>query len=128
MPTYNYKCSSCKKSEEQIHGIKETPEIKCSVCGAIMTKMFTPNINGGFIIKGGTSTIHYREKRLREKKNEKLAVKQKQVHGEGPKIQPNVAGMEVDSWRDAQKVAKEAGMNTESYEPWVQKEKPKIIF
>ena len=127
MPTYNYKCSSCKKLEEQVHGIKEIPTVICSSCGALMTRMFTPNI-GGFIIKGGTSTIHYREKRLREKKNEKLAMKQRQVHGEGPKIQPNVAGMEVDSWRDAQKVAKEAGMNTESYDPWIQKEKPKIVI
>jgi hypothetical protein len=104
----------------------ETPEIKCSVCDSVMTRIFTPNI-GGFIIKGGTPTMHYREKRARVKKSEELAQKQKQVH-EGPKIQPNIAGLETDTWRDAQKLAKEAGMNSESYQPWVEKEKSKIII
>jgi len=127
MPTYNYLCAKCNRTDEQIHGIKETPDIICPVCGSAMFRAFTPNI-GGFIIKGGTPATHYREKRLREKKNEKLALKQKQVHGDGPKIQPNIAGMEVDTWRDAQKLAKEAGMNSESYQPWVEKEKSKIII
>lgn len=125
MPTYNYKCPSCQKVEEKIHLISETPEYKC--CGVVMEKIFTPNI-GGFILKGGTAAIHYREKQQRLKKAEKLKEKQKAVHGSGPRIQPNIAGVEVDSWSDAQKMAKEAGLNHESYSPYVEKEgKKKII-
>jgi len=122
MPTYNYACSACESIEEQIHGMSETPKFICSKCGALMEKKFTPNF-GGFIMKGGTPAIHYKEKRQREKKSEQMIERQRKAHREGPKIQPNVAGLEVDSWKDAQKVAKEAGMNSSSYEPWVEKEK-----
>jgi K+-transporting ATPase c subunit len=89
-----------------------------------MERIFTPNI-GGFILKGGTPAIHYREKQQRMKKREEVS--KKQATKSGPSIQPNVAGMEVDTWKDAQKVAKEAGMNTESYQPWIDKEKGKQI-
>jgi putative FmdB family regulatory protein len=126
MPTYDYKCKVCGKVEEQIHFMNEKPKYKCPACKGAMVKQFTPNI-GGFLIKGGTEATHWKEKRMRMSKRETLGVKQKERYGTGPKIQPNVAGMEVDSWSDAQKVAKEAGLNSQSYEPYVQKEKPKII-
>jgi putative FmdB family regulatory protein len=124
MPTYNYFCKACQKTEEHIHRISEDPEIPCPDCKKNMERIFTPNI-GGFILKGGSPAIHYREKQQRMKKREELT--KKQSTKSGPSIQPNVAGMEVDSWKDAQKVAKEAGMNTDSYQPWVDKEKSKQI-
>jgi putative regulatory protein, FmdB family len=126
MACYDYKCKTCGRIEEQIHFMNERPEIKCSICGGVMEKQFTPNI-GGFIMKGGTEASHWKEKRTRMSKRESLGVKQRERYGTGPKIQPNVAGMEVDSWKDAQSVAKEAGLNTQSYEPYVQKEKSKLI-
>lgn len=114
---YDYQCPDCKKIEEQIHGMSENPEYKCSVCGTVMIKVFAPT---RFIMRGGTEAIHYREKRNHLKKNEIL--KEKQKRHKGPRIQPNVAGMEVDSWKDAQKLAKEAGLNAESYTPFIEKE------
>lgn len=126
MPTYDYFCKACGKVQEEIHFMNEKPEIKCSVCKSPMEKMFTPNI-GGFVLKGGSEAIHWKEKRNRMTKRESLGQKQRDRYGSGPKIQPNVAGMETDTWKDAQKVAKEAGMNTQSYEPYVQKEKSKLI-
>jgi putative FmdB family regulatory protein len=126
MACFDYKCGSCGKVQEEIHFMNEKPEIRCSICGGVMTKQFTPNI-AGFVIKGGTETTHWKEKRMRMSKREILGKKQTERYGTGPKIQPNVAGMEVDSWKDAQKVAKEAGMNAQSYEPYVQKEKSKLI-
>ena len=119
MARYDYKCKTCERVEEQIHFMDERPEIRCSICGGIMEKQFTPNI-AGFVIKGGSEAIHWKEKRNRMSKRETLGQKQRERYGSGAKIQPNVAGMEVDSWKDAQKVAKEAGMNTQSYEPYVQ--------
>ena len=126
MACYDYRCGSCGKVQEEIHFMNEKPEIRCPDCNSLMEKIFTPNI-GGFILKGGTEATHWKEKRMRMSKREVLGKKQRERYGNGTKIQPNVAGMEVDSWKDAQKVAKEAGMNTESYEPYVQKEKSKLI-
>lgn len=126
MPTYDYHCEKCKKTVEIIRQISDKTEEKCPKCGKPMVRLFTLN-KSGFIMKGGTPAINYREKRLRLKKREKLAKKERNKYGDGPKIQPNVAGMETDSWADAQKVAKEAGMNHESYTPLVEKEKKKKI-
>jgi len=36
---------------------------------------------------------------------------------------PNVGGVTVDTWSDASKLAKESGMNAESYKPMIEKEK-----
>lgn len=122
MARYDYKCSSCEKVEEHIHSMKENPEIKCSECGSVMNRIFTPNI-AGFSIKGGTEAIHWREKQKRLKNREVLGRKQKERYGDGPKIAPNIAGVQQDSWSDCQKLAKEAGLNHESYQSYVDKEK-----
>ena len=123
MPTYDYQCQGCQKMEEHIHSIKESPEILCSKCGSTMKKMISRNI-AGFSIKGGSPSIHWREKRQRIAKSEKLKETQKQKY-DNISVAPNIAGVRYDSWSDAQKVAKEAGLNTESYKPWVEKEKKK---
>ena len=52
-----------------------------------------------------------------------LGVKQIERYSNSASLQPNVAGMEVESWSDAQKVAKEAGLRPETYEPIIEKEK-----
>lgn len=89
-----------------------------------MDRIISKNI-AGFSIKGGTASIHYREKRNRVKRNQDLEKRQRERYGDGPKIAPNIAGVRTDSWSDAQKMAKEAGMNHESYTPYVEKEKKK---
>lgn len=127
MPTYEYQCDQCKKIYEQIHRISENPEYKCPECGMVMTKLFSVNVTG-FIMKGGTPAINYKEKRLRMKKSEKLKLKQKEKYGDGPKVKPNIAGVETGTWSDAQKMAKEAGLNHESYTPFVEREKKKKII
>jgi putative FmdB family regulatory protein len=126
MPTYEYQCKKCKSIEEFTHSIKDNSKYKCPKCKKVMVRLISLN-RTGFIMKGGTPAINYREKQLRLKRREKLAVKEKARFGSGPQIQPNVAGMETDSWSDAQKVAKEAGMDTESYTPYIEKEKKNKI-
>ena len=126
MPAYDYQCKKCGKVEEFLHSIKDAPVYKCPDCKKVMVRLITLN-RTGFIMKGGTPAINYREKQLRLKKREKLAKKEKTRYGTGSSIQPNVAGMETDSWSDAQKVVKEAGMDTDSYTPYVEKEKKKKI-
>lgn len=125
MPRYDYHCSKCDIVKEYIHKMSENPEISCPDCGRTMKKLIG-NI-GGFTIKGGTETIHWREKRNRIKRSAEMKKRQRDHYGPGPKIQPNIAGVPVDSWSDAQKMAKEAGMNHESYTSWVKKEDKKKV-
>ena len=124
MPAYDYKCNSCGEVKEYVHSMLENPDYKCD-CGSGMERLFTPNTSG-FIFRGGTDTINWKEKRHHLKVSEKLALKQKEKVG--PKLRPNIAGVEVDSWSDAQKMAKEAGLNHESYTPLVEKEKKPLII
>lgn len=126
MPSFDYKCSNCGFIKEFTHRISESPEYKCPSCGIILEKQFSLNTTG-FILKGGTAAINYKEKRHQIKQGEELRKRQQERYGSGPKVRPNVAGMEVDSWSDAKKVAKEAGLNHESYTPFAEKEKKKII-
>lgn len=128
MPTYDYSCPSCKKVEEQIHPMSDNPEFKCLKCGIVMEKIFSPN-STGFIMRYGSPAIHYREKQQRTKHSEKMEKRQKERWGgSGPRVSPNIAGVKTESWSDAQKMAKEAGMNHESYAPFVEKEKKKKII
>lgn len=126
MPTYDYACPACGYIEEKFHSIKVDPIFACPECEkknshVVMERLISASV-GGFIL-GSTPTMAWKEKRLREKKNASLELKQMERWGGGQKLQPNVGGMEVDSWSDAAKVAKEAGMNDESYKPHIEKEK-----
>jgi putative FmdB family regulatory protein len=127
MPLYDYKCPTCGAVTEQTHSIKESPSIPCPECEktgstVVMERMISLNRNG-FIVKGFTEAMSWKVKRDRMKNNAELGMKQIERYGNGTRLQPNVAGMETDSWSDAQKVAKEAGMNADSYEPLIEKEK-----
>jgi len=93
-----------------------------------MERQFTIN-RVGFIIKGGTPAMDWKETRNRMKKRESVSERQKQ-RWKGPRVAPNIAGVEQESWADCQKLAKECGLDHESYKPMVEKEKqekgPKI--
>ena len=127
MPTYDYSCGECSFTEEQIHSMKEQPTYFCPQCKDAgkevkMERQFTLN-TAGFIIKGGTEAINWKEKRHHHKKNAELGVRQIDRYGTGPKLRPNVGGVETETWGDAAKLAKEAGMKSESYQPLIEKEK-----
>jgi ssDNA-binding Zn-finger/Zn-ribbon topoisomerase 1 len=109
----------------------EKPEIKCPDCGTLMEKLITSNF-GGFILKGGSPAIHYREKQHRLKRNEEMARRQKERYGEPAKIRPNIAGVETGTWENAHKIAQEikpeTGIMPETFLPMVEKEnKNKLI-
>ena len=88
-------------------------------------KLFKPTRN--MIFKGdGWSTKNERIKRQMRAKNKKLDARSNEMKRDtnvGGTLAPNVDGERVDSWSDAQKLAKSKGKNTDSYEPLVQKEK-----
>jgi len=127
MPTYEYHCNECQADVEIVHSIKEDPVIVCEICkreGKLhpMERQISNNI-GGFIIKGWTEAMAWKTKRDKMKTGAELGVKQIERYSNSARLQPNVAGMEVESWSDAQKVAKEAGLRPETYEPIIEKEK-----
>ena len=127
MPTYEYLCSACKTVVDVVHSIKESPVIECEICKRAgkhhpMERQISNNI-GGFIVKGWTEAMAWRTKREKMKNSAELGVKQIERYSNSARLQPNVAGMEVDSWSDAQKVAKESGLRPETYDPIIEKEK-----
>jgi putative FmdB family regulatory protein len=119
---YDYKCTKCGNVEEQYHGMNESPEFKCSLCGEPSVRIFTIN-KTGFIIRGEAPSKVIKEKRYRQKHNADLGVRQLEHWGSGPKVVPNVGGEEVSSWSEASRLAKDKGLRTESYEPMINKEK-----
>jgi len=126
MPTYEYRCEDCKKVTEIIHSIKESPVFECQECLKIDKHIVLERLisfGAGFIFKQWTESMAWKTKRDKAHANNELGVKQIERYAGGPSLQPNVAGMEVDSWSEAQKVAKEAGMRPETYEPLIEKEK-----
>jgi putative FmdB family regulatory protein len=124
MPTYEYRCNSCGSVQEEMHSIKSDPDINCNSCDSEepMTRLISNN-PGGFVVKGDSSTKLWKESRIRHKKNADLEVRQIERYGNGPKLNPNVAGQETESWSDAQKLAKEAGIDPKTYDPYVSAEK-----
>ena len=117
MPAYDYQCNDCGLIQEITHSIKENPVISCPECGVSMERLISVNTSG-FIFKQWTESQTYKISRDKVKQNNNLEMRQIERYGSrgGSTLQPNVAGMEVDSWSDAKKVAKEAGLNTASYD------------
>lgn len=123
MPRYDYRCNNCQKVVEIVHSMKVSPVFKCEDCpDEILERLISFN-RGGFIIKGESPSKVIKEMGNRRRKNADLGVRQLERYGTGPRVAPNVGGMEVDSWSDAAKLAKEAGLDTKTYEPMIQKEK-----
>ena len=127
MPTYEYKCPKCGTLIETVHSIKENPDIKCPACleekiDSVMERQISRNF-GGFIFKQWTESKNYSFKKQKDQESKKRKLKEIERYGTGPRLQPNVAGMEVDSWSDAKKLAKEIKADTSTYDSYISKEK-----
>tara|TARA_B100000508_G_C11348932_1_gene222931 strand:- start:227 stop:550 length:324 start_codon:yes stop_codon:yes gene_type:complete len=98
---------------------KEQP---CPQCGAVNKKAITaPN----FILKGdGWTGKNMRVANQMREKNKKLDARQNEMKRDAPNVSlaPNVDGERVNSWADAQKLAKSKGKNADSYDSLVHKE------
>ena len=96
----------------------------CPECGAKNVKLFLPTRN--FILKGdGWAGKNHRINQQMRAKNKKLDARTAEMKRDAPSVTlaPNVDGERVDSWSDAQKLAKSKGKSTESYVPHIAKEK-----
>ena len=60
MPIYEYICKKCGVVSEQIHGMSETPRVKCEKCGGVSERKIS---SGAVIFKGsGFYTTDYGKK------------------------------------------------------------------
>lgn len=50
MPSYDYKCTKCEHIDVVVHKMSETPDVKCTQCGALMEKQIS--VSSGIIFKG----------------------------------------------------------------------------
>ena len=75
---YEYKCAN-EHLQEELHGMKESPEIKCNECGEVMQRVISGG--AGTIFKGGgwtTSGSNF--KASMKKKSEKMSKKMHDHH------------------------------------------------
>ena len=125
MPMYIYHCSQCEHEYQLNVRIADyQKEQPCPKCETPNKKVFQPTRN--FILKGdGWAGKNNRIKNQMRKKNERLDARTNEMKRDAPSVTlaPNVNGERVDSWSDAQKLAKSQWNSTESYEPHIAKEK-----
>ena len=124
MPLYTYQCRSCEFPFEVLSSISEyQSERECPECGGVGGRTIT-EVN--FVLKGsGWPGKNIKVNNQMLKRREVVGKKQEVLKREGPKMElaPNVDGERVDSWAEAKKLAGSKGLNADSYEPMVQKEK-----
>ena len=121
MPTYTFNCD-CGKSKDVFRSMSKKDAVLCD-CGKSMNKSFSGT--GSFFVEGSTPSKAWKEKRVRHKKNASLSLKQIEKYGSGPRLTPNVGGVETDNWEDASALAKESGIDTAGYEAQVRAAKNK---
>jgi len=126
MPTYDFQCKSCGEYFQKTLPMSRcTEKQQCTNCGAegADRAWFRPP---SMVFKGDDwSTKNERIKRQMKNKNKKLTARQNEMKRDAPNVTlaPNVDGERVESWSEAQKLAKSKGKNTESYESHIAKEK-----
>lgn len=125
MAYYLYRCSNCEHEYQlSVPMADYKKEQPCPECGTSNKKVFQPTRN--FILKGdGWAGKNNRIKNQMREKNKKLDARTAEMKRDAPNVAlaPNVDGERVDSWAEAQKLAKSKGKSTESYEPMIAKEK-----
>lgn len=124
MPIYTYACDACEIPFELILPMSQCQDSQaCPSCGATARKTVAPV---AFILAGdGWASKNGRVAAQMAEKNRRLEAKQEERRRDAPgvKLAPNVGGERVDSWADAQKLAKSQGKDAGSYDKLVATEK-----
>jgi len=125
MPTYAYECEKCGEIFDKILPVSRYDEPQnCINCNEGPAKKLVTAPN--FILKGdGWAGKNLRIKRQMEKKNQRLASKEREFKNDAPSVRlaPNVDGQRVDSWGEAAKLAKSKGKDSSGYEARARSEK-----
>lgn len=124
MPTYEYECPSCGEWFEKFLSITSSDDPQTCSCGSVGEKRISPP---NFILKGDGWTgkelkVNGQMMKRRQKVLERQSVREREANIH---LAPNVAGERVDTWSEAQKLARSKGLDSSSYDPLVRKEKSK---
>ena len=125
MPIYTHKCLECNAEFDIACRISERKDPhECESCGAENSVLVIKPCGINFPGDDWT-TKNLRVQRQMRRKNEKLQKTSADRAAEQPvaSLVPNVEGEQTGSWEDAQKLAKDKGKNTSSYDPMVQNER-----
>lgn len=126
MPIYAYKCDECDKGFDKRVPLDDYQKPQaCPECGVDARKVITAvNFNlPGNDFPGKNNRI----KQQMAAKNARLNAKQDVMKRDAPAmtLAPNVGGERVESWSDAQKLAKDKGKDASTYTNLVRKEATK---
>lgn len=76
---YEYGCKNCNNVQEEVHGMNDTPEIKCNKCQTVMERIITGGT--GIIFKGGGwTTSDSKFSQSMKAKNDKIKKKMYDNH------------------------------------------------
>lgn len=118
MPIYTYHCDACDESFDRVLPMSQFDKPQtCATCGVVAKKQVTA-VN--FNLPGDDwASKNGRIARQRAASRAKAGVKQGEMVRDAPgvKLVPNVNGERVESWAEAQSLAKSLGKNTSSYAP-----------
>ena len=119
MPLYSYHCESCDRDFDEMARLAQYQDPQpCPLCGAMAPRVIGGRFPGFILAGDGWVSKNERIRGQMQKKNERLAAKEREMRGDGmlPSLQPNVGGERTKSWADAAKLAKEKGKDTSGYE------------
>ena len=126
MPTYTYRCPGCSTQFDLVLRLAEYNQPQdCPECGESPAKRIIAS-PVGFVLRGdGWSGKNIKIKGQMAKRRQRLAGKEheQKMDGPGMRLAPNVDGERVDSWAEAQRLAKSKGKNSGSFDKRVRKER-----
>lgn len=117
MPVYDFVCE-CGNSFEMNVALKDFDNpVACTACGKEASRAVT-TVGVNYVGDGWLSKNLKVKKQMAEKGKR---VEKKQAELPKMSLAPNVEGEQVDTWKEAQKLAKSKGKDTTSYEPLISK-------
>ena len=133
MPNYATRCTTCRETRDvrlsfaEYDEVKaETKTIECPSCGGTAAIEFAPGILG-FVMKdgesGGWASKANKENHYRARRSTVMAQRERDNVFK-PKLVPNFKGLETETWRNAQEVARQekGDESAITYEPLVSQE------
>jgi len=122
MATHDFECIECGHVMEDVllKMSADLNSVKCEKCGGDMKNLSFGGV--GSVFKGSSwATKNLKVKTQKKIVNKKLDKKQHEEHSK-MRLVPNIGGVEMDSFKDAAKLAKEAGLDASLYEKEAKKE------